>query len=78
MSVPCFEIWYLLHFGYTTKCFTSNKKLVSELKSKIKDYDKSSNVKEKIWTLLEKNFWHMQNKKEYYEKEYIYNYCYIN
>ena len=44
MSVPSFEVWYLLHFGYTTKSFVSNRKLILELKSKIKDYDKCNNV----------------------------------
>ena len=44
MSVPSFEIWYLLHLCYTTKPFTSNKKLIAELEKKLPEYNKSSNI----------------------------------
>lgn len=47
-SVPCFEIWLLLHYTYTTRSFCaagdeSNCKLVvSEIKRHIPDYQKGS------------------------------------
>lgn len=44
MSVPSFEIWYLLHFKYTTKSFSSNNELIKELKKYITNYNKNSNV----------------------------------
>lgn len=46
-SIPCFEIWLLLHFQYTTKGFNSTgktsacDKLVRELKKHIRDYKKN-------------------------------------
>jgi len=49
ISVPCFEIWILLHFAYTTRSFTaavhsSNCALVvSELKRHIPNYEKGNN-----------------------------------
>lgn len=43
-STPAFEIWFLLHFGYTTKAFVSNKALQDELEKKIADYLKSNNT----------------------------------
>ena len=36
-STPAFEIWFLLHFGYTTKAFVSNKALQDELEKQIPD-----------------------------------------
>lgn len=47
-SVPCFEIWLLLHFAYTTRsfcaaCDDSNADLViSELKNYMPDYEKGA------------------------------------
>ena len=43
-STPSFEIWFLLHFGYTTKAFVSNKALQDELEKQIPDYSKSNNT----------------------------------
>lgn len=44
MSVPSFEIWYLLHFKYTSKSFNTNKELIKELCKEIPNYDKSMDV----------------------------------
>lgn len=44
LSNPCFEIWYLLHFKYSTSCFGSNESLIQELKEYIPDYDKNIDV----------------------------------
>lgn len=43
-SNPCFEIWFLEHFIYTTKPFASNDELIRELKKYIPEYDKSTNI----------------------------------
>ena len=43
-STPAFEIWFLLHLGYTTKAFVSNKALQDELEKKIPDYSKNNNT----------------------------------
>lgn len=46
ISNPCFELWYLLHFCYTTgfiKDYESMKKLL-ESRTSIKDYDKNIDV----------------------------------
>ncbi len=41
-SNPCFEIWYLEHFGYTTKSFLNNDELINELKKHIPNYEKNT------------------------------------
>lgn len=44
LSNPCFEIWYLLHFRYSTKLYGSNEEVIKELSSYISDYSKSKDV----------------------------------
>ena len=44
ISNPIFEIWYLLHFKYSTKQFNHNNEVIEELKKYISNYDKSSDV----------------------------------
>lgn len=48
LSNPCFEIWYLLHFNYSTKQYGSNEEVIRDLKSHIFDYSKSKDVFDRI------------------------------
>ena len=43
-STPTFELWFLLHFGFTTKAFVSNRALQDELARKVPNYSKSNNT----------------------------------
>lgn len=44
LSVPCFELWYLLHFIYTSRPYASNQQLLKDLKKYLPDYSKNANV----------------------------------
>lgn len=44
LSVPCFEVWFLQHYRYSTKAFNSNKEVQDELKHYINNYEKSKDV----------------------------------
>ena len=44
LSNPCFEVWFILHFGYTSKQFQSNEEVLRELRKNIPDYEKSADV----------------------------------
>lgn len=44
MSVPCFELWYRLHYSYTSKVYSSNKEIINDLKNYIPNYEKNINV----------------------------------
>jgi len=44
ISNPCFELWYLLHFIYSTSCLNSYTDVKAELLKYIKDYEKSRDV----------------------------------
>lgn len=43
-STPSFEFWYILHFGFTTKSYSSSKQIKSELRKKIPGYSEKMNV----------------------------------
>ncbi|MBQ8706797.1 MAG: RloB domain-containing protein [Succinivibrionaceae bacterium] len=56
-SVPCFEYWFLLHFEYTTKPFSSASSVISELKRYIPFYAKNNSgvffaLKDKMITAI--------------------------
>ena len=42
LSNPCLEVWFILHFGYTSKQFQSNEEVLRELRKNIPDYEKIS------------------------------------
>ena len=44
LSNPTFEIWYLLHYKYSTKPFNSNEDVIYELKKYIENYQKNLDV----------------------------------
>lgn len=44
MSVPSFELWYLLHYKYTTHEFKDTKELIKELRNYIPEYEKNKDV----------------------------------
>jgi hypothetical protein len=44
LSVPCFEVWFLLHFHYSTAFIDSSQDAVEKLKEYIPNYQKSQNV----------------------------------
>lgn len=46
-SVPCFEVWFLLHFGYTSKGYVAGSgsicsQVINDLKKYIPEYEKGS------------------------------------
>ena len=49
VSSPCFEIWYLCHYEYSTKVFGSNEEVIDELKKRMPQYDKN---KEDMYEIL--------------------------
>jgi hypothetical protein len=45
-SQPCFEIWLLLHFAYSTREFDACKEVMAALKQHDKTYSKTGNFEE--------------------------------
>lgn len=52
-SNPCFEVWYLEHYGYTSKSFNSNAELIEEVKKHIPKYKKNTCDFEILYPLTE-------------------------
>lgn len=48
LSNPCFEIWFLMHFTYSTKYYPSTTAVTNELEKFIPEYRKSRNVFDKV------------------------------
>ena len=44
LSNPCFEVWFLAHFGFSGSPFASSKKAVEALRKFIPEYTKSKDV----------------------------------
>lgn len=44
ISTPSFELWYRLHYSYTSKFYSSNKELIKDLKNYIPEYEKNVNI----------------------------------
>ncbi len=40
-SNPCFEVWYLQHFSFSTKPFPNSNSVIKELEKKISSYQKN-------------------------------------
>lgn len=41
VSNPCFEIWYLAHFGFSTRPFSSSSTVIKELEKYLPGYQKN-------------------------------------
>lgn len=44
VSNPCFEVWFLLHFRFTTHAFSGTAEIIRELRHYISDYEKNHDV----------------------------------
>jgi hypothetical protein len=48
VSNPCFEVWYLLHGGYSTRPYRCYDELRPRLREVIPDYDKADRVFQRL------------------------------
>ena len=48
LSNPCFELWLLMHFTFSTKSYSNNKAVCDELMRKWPKYKKNINSFEEI------------------------------
>lgn len=48
-SIPCFEIWLLLHFRYSSRPYDNREELYRELRKEIPSYEKNIDVIDYIW-----------------------------
>ena len=68
VSNPCFEIWFLLHYRYSTKAFYSGDAVIKELKKMIPDYEKTLDVSSRLSKLTHKAIENSDNLRRYYDE----------
>ena len=44
ISNPCFEVWFMLHFRYSTHAYASSSEVIRDLKCYIPNYEKNAQV----------------------------------
>lgn len=69
ISIPSFELWYRLHYSYTSKMYSSNKELISDLKRYIPNYEKNMDV----YDILESNMQQAIDNSKRLERQQIKN-----
>ena len=42
VSNPCFEVWFLLHFRYSTRAYYTSSEVIRDLRKYIPDYEKNT------------------------------------
>lgn len=67
VSNPTFEIWFLLHYKYTTKSYTSGKAVISDLRKAIPKYDKTIDVYPVLEEKVEKALINSRKLEKFFE-----------
>ncbi len=67
-SNPCFELWFLEHFLYTSKPFYDSSELIRELKKYIPEYTKYANVFELLYPKINSAIKNCEKLDEHHNK----------
>lgn len=71
VSNPCFEIWFLLHFDYSTTTLSSYSDVKRELSRYLSDYEKNKNVYGRLQSLQAKAISHAKQLELHHKRECI-------
>lgn len=72
LSNPCFEIWLLLHFRYSTKSYNNNEAVLNELIKLWPKYDKNIASYKEIDSLTKVAIENAKKVKAYFKENYGY------
>lgn len=67
VSNPCIEVWFILHFIYTTHQFKDSKEPKKELAKYIPGYEESMDISAILRPMLNDAAKHLEQLKGYYE-----------
>ncbi|MBR4766736.1 MAG: RloB domain-containing protein [Clostridia bacterium] len=67
VSNPCFEVWFLLHYKYSTHSYLTGSELINDLKTFIPDYDKTMDVSELLYDNIDAAISNAYKLKDHYE-----------
>lgn len=68
VSNPCFEVWFLLHFRYSTKPYYSSDAVIKDLKTYIPEYEKNMDLSYKIADNTIKALENAEKLRKYFEE----------
>ena len=68
LSNPCFEVWLLLHFRFSTKGYVNNESVINDLKSYWPKYEKKISSYSDINSLTTEAISNAKRVKAYFEK----------
>ena len=71
ISNPCFELWYLLHFTYSTSCLDSYDDVKNELLQFMSDYEKNKDVHDRLLSKQLHAITNAKNLEEHHKREGI-------
>lgn len=69
VSNPCIEVWFILHFIYTTHQFKDSKEPKKELAKYIPGYEESMDISAILRPMLNDAEKHLEQLKGYYENK---------
>lgn len=68
VSNPCFEIWFLLHYRYSTHSYSDGREVIKDLRKYIPEYEKNTDVTEILTEKLEVAMDNAKKLVDYYEE----------
>jgi len=68
LTNPTFEIWFLLHFKYSTRQYSSNEDVIAELRRYIPNYEKNLDVFSNMSNLLNVAMENSMKLEDYHDR----------
>ena len=69
VSNPCFEVWYLLHYGFSTKSYINADAVIRELKKHYPEYEKTTDMYSRLKEKTGEAIANAEKLESYYNKE---------
>ncbi|MBR0372924.1 MAG: RloB domain-containing protein [Mogibacterium sp.] len=69
VSNPCFEVWYLLHYEYSTRLYMNADAVIRDLKKCCPDYEKTLDMYSVLRDKLDEAIANAEKLEAYYEAE---------
>ena len=66
VSNPCFEVWFLLHYRYSTRSYLSSSEAVKDLRNFIPEYEKNTDIAPMIADNLDQAMAHAERLIKHY------------
>ena len=68
VSNPCFEVWYLLHYRYTTHAFSNSTEVIKELRNYIASYEKNRDISKLLSDRIETAYQNALKLENYFQQ----------